>query len=272
MRLVFLGTGGGGHMMFSQVRATGGLFFDLGDVRFIVDPGPGALVHARSLGLDPEKWNGLFISHLHPDNCSDANVLLDGMKDAFLVAEQHCILPMEKLKQRSKEFKWYPAVSYYHQTMVKSLNPVKHKDRAKVTNLSVNVYRSLHYDPTVGYKITHQKITIGYPADGPYYKGQEDYYDGCDILILNVLAPKGAEQKEKKHMSIDDAITLVKGMKNRPKLIILQHFSFWMIRSNLWKQSKILQDATKVKVVHAEDFMEIDLQTFETKILKKKQV
>ncbi len=271
MRLIFLGTGGGRHVMFSQVRKTGGLFFDLDDVRFIIDPGPGALVHAQNMGLKPDKWNGIFISHLHPDNCSDANVLIDGMKEPFLVAEEHCMLPMDKIKGRKgKRFKWYPVVSYYHQNLVKQPHPVKHKDKVKVNNMEICAFRSDHYDPTVGFMINHPKIKIGYPADGPYYKGHEKYYDGCDVLVLNILVPKGKKPMERKHMSIDEAILLVNRMKNKPRAIVMQHFSFWMMRSNLWKQAKILQDATKVKVINAEDFMEVDLETFETKMLARK--
>jgi len=33
------------------------------------------------------------------------------------------------------------------------------------------------------------------------------------------------------------------------------------MRSNLWKQEKIIQDATKVKTMHADDFMTIDAKT-----------
>lgn len=258
-------------MMVAQVRATGGIFVDLDDVNFVIDPGPGSLAHARALGIDVEKYNGLMISHLHPDNCSDTNVLADGMKDAFIIAEEHCILPMEKMKKKSQKFKWYPIVSYYHQSHTKHLHPAKHGDVIKLGALEIEVYKSTHYDPTVGYKIKHPKMTIGYPADGPYYKGQEKNFDGCHVLILNVLVPKGVKTDVKKHMGIDDAITLINSMQNKPRLIIMQHFSFWMIRSNLWKQAKILQDATKVKVIHAEDFMQINLDTFETKMLEKKK-
>jgi len=256
-------------MMHTQVRKTGGLFFDLDDVEFIIDPGPGALVHAHSLKLKPEAWNGVFVSHLHPDNCSDANVLLDGMKESFLVAEQHCILPKEKLKSRMD---YYPCISVYHQKLVKYLYPVKHNDFVNIKNLEITVAKSNHSDPTVGFLIKHPKITIGYPADGFYYSGQEKHYEGCDLLILNVLVPKGEKPDEEKHMSVDDAIKFVKGMSAKPKLIVVQHLSFWMLRNNIWKQTKIIQDATKIRTIHAEDFMEVDLETFETKILKAKEV
>jgi ribonuclease BN (tRNA processing enzyme) len=265
MRLIFLGTGGGRHMMFSQVRKTGGLYFDLDDIRFMIDPGPGALVHARSLKLPLEKLDGLFVSHLHPDNSADANVLMDGMKDHFLVAEQHCLLPKEKTKSKTD---YYPIISAYHQKHAKHLFAVKHNDDVKAGPLKVEVFKSTHYDPTVGFKITHPKIKIGYPADGPYYAGQENHYDGCDVLILNVLVPKGLEPEEERHMSVDDAVKLVRAMKNKPKIVIMQHFSFWMLQHNLFKQAKILQDAIKVPVLNAEDFMELDLSTMKNRILK----
>lgn len=266
MRLIFLGTGGGRNIMFSQVRKTGGLFFDLDDVKFIIDPGPGALVNAQALKLKPEKWNGIFVSHMHVDNCSDVNVLLDGMEEPFLVAEQHCILPKEKIKEKNLDY--YPCVTPYHQSKVKHLHPVKHGDTVKVGNMEVKAVKTDHTCPATGFVIKHPKITIGYVADGYYYRGQEKHYEGCDLIIFNILVPKGQEPDEKKHMSVDDAIVFVKGLEKKPRLVIMQHFSFWMIRNNLFKQRKILEDATKVKTIDAEDFMEMNLENSTTKILK----
>ncbi|MBI2579348.1 MAG: hypothetical protein HYW27_00420, partial [Candidatus Aenigmarchaeota archaeon] len=33
----------------------------------------------------------------------------------------------------------------------------------------------------------------------------------------------------------------------------------WMLRANLWKQEKIIKDATGVQVIHADDFMQVDI-------------
>ena len=51
--------------------------------------------------------------------------------------------------------------------------------------------------------------------------------------------------------------------------MILTHFSFWFMRSNLWKQEKIIQDATKVRTIHAEDFMTLDLATLQASQYKE---
>jgi ribonuclease BN (tRNA processing enzyme) len=256
MKIIFLGTGGGRHMMSSQVRKTGGMFFDMDDVRFILDPGPGSLVNARSVKLTPEKWDGILLSHLHIDHCTDANVYIDCMKEPVVVAGESCIVP--------KKGRSYPCITQHHQKMAKVLKPMKHKDTAMIGPAQVTAYESKHYDSVVGFRIKHPKITIGYPSDGIYYAGQEKFYEGCDVLILNILIPKGMEPDRKVHMSIDDAIRLVRAMEKKPRLI----FSFWMFQNNISKQAKILQDATKVPVIHAEDFMEIDLSTMKSRILK----
>lgn len=123
---------------------------------------------------------------------------------------------------------------------------------------------SEHYDPTVGFVIKHPKIKIGYTSDGCYYPGQENYYNGCDILILNVLVPKGKESITKKHMSIDDAIKLIKAIEKKPRLVVVQHFSFWMLQNNIFKQVKILKDTAKIPVIQAEDSMGIDMETLKS--------
>ncbi|MBI2076587.1 MAG: MBL fold metallo-hydrolase [Candidatus Aenigmarchaeota archaeon] len=256
-RLIFLGTGGGRHVMLAQVRKTGGIYVELDGKKFVIDPGPGSLVNARRIKLNPENWNGLFLSHVHPDNSSDADVLLDGMKEPFIVAERHCVKP-------SRDF--YPIVSKYHQEKA-NVYAVKEGDRIKVNGFDVFVTKADHYDPTAGFVIKGSK-TIGYAADGVYYKGQERQFSDCDVLILNVLVPTKMKTEPHKHMSVDEAIKMVKKAKNKPKLIVIQHFSFWMLRADVYVQAKIIEKGTGIKTVAAEDFMEIDLDTL--KIVKRK--
>ena len=70
----------------------------------------------------------------------------------------------------------------------------------------------------------------------------------------------------RKHL--DDAIALVKAIQKKPKLVVLSHIGPAMLRANLFKQEKILADATKCRVISASDFMELDLDALQTKVLK----
>ncbi len=265
MKLTFLGSGGGRHVMSSQVRKTGGLLFDMDKTKFVVDPGPGTLVHAVALGLRPDSWNGVVLTHFHIDHSTDANALLDGMKNPFLIAEEHC-LPSYKPKKGEKVF---PCIAPYYMDKV-NVHPVRAGIKTKINDIEFEAVRADHYDPAVGFRIKTpaqndakglQQVDIGYTSDGPYYRGMEKYYDGCKVLIVNTLVPKGQEIEKHKHMSVDNVIELLRAMKNKPSLVVLHHLSFWMMRSNLWKQEKIVQDAAKVKAIHSEDFMTLDLQT-----------
>ena len=265
-RIVFLGTGGGKSVMFTQVRKTGGVYIELDGKKFIVDPGPGALIYAQKLKLRPEKWDAILLSHFHPDHCTDANVLLDGIshlgnKKPLLIAEEQC------LKHNNKHESYHQCISNYHQALA-DVRAAKPGSRIAVNGLGIRVNRADHYDPTVGFTIAGSK-QIGYPSDGTYYKGQGKGYD-CDVLILNILVPKGKKAKLFKHMSVDDAIKLIKAIKKKPKLVIITHFSFWMLRSNVWAQAKIIEKATGIKTIPAEDFMEVDLDTLKTRKLKEK--
>jgi ribonuclease BN (tRNA processing enzyme) len=269
-RLIFLGTGGGGYVMFGQIKRTGGLYFEFDDekakkpFKFILDPGPGSLVFAHALGLKPETLSGIVLTHVHIDHSSDANVLLDRNDNAFLIAEEHCVKSKEELKER-KPFDEFPCITLFHRNHVKELHIVKPDQVIKIGNTEFHAIKTKHYSPGVGFKIRNGKYTIGYVGDGSYYQGQEKYYDNCDVLILNVLVPKGMKSEKGRHMSVDDAIALLKGIKEKPRLVVIQHLSMWMLRANIYKQVKIIRDATKLNVIHAEDFMELNLKDLTTR-------
>lgn len=252
-------------MVANQTRKTGGLLFDFEKVKFILDPGPGSIVNATSLGIMPEKMDGVVLSHFHIDHSTDANVYLDAIEKPFIVAEQHCLLDKAKTKLKMD---YYPCITPYHQSKSR-VYPMKDGDEAEEKGIKFTAVRTDHYDPCVGYRIRMGDIDIGYVADGTYYKGLEKKFEGCTLLIVNAIVPKGQET-DKKYLSIDDVITIVKGMQMKPKLILLNHISGWMLRANLFKQSKIVQDATKVKVLVAEDFMELDLKTLAVRQLSPK--
>lgn len=266
--LTFLGTGGGSNVTYSQVRATGGLHLLLDNISILIDPGPGSLVWLRNMKLkEPEL---LLLSHLHIDHSSDVNIYLDGMKNPRIIAEKHCLEFSEK---------YYPCLSKYHQNIAKFIKSVEGGEvisgeemKLKKGDIKILAIKSEHHAPCVGFKIIGSK-SIGYPSDGIYYEGQENNFENCDLIIFNVLIPYdfNRDNSEKKHMSVKDVINFLNSMKGeaKPKLAVLHHFSFNMLRSNVYKQSKIVEEKTKIKTIPARDFMQIDLDTLD--IVKEKR-
>jgi ribonuclease BN (tRNA processing enzyme) len=255
-RIIFLGTGGSRHVMSSQARQTGGIYIELDNVKFAIDPGPGTLVYSRKLGLNPESWDGLLLSHLHPDHSTDANALLDGInhgsRRAFVVAEEHCLRLID-------QDRYYPCISLYNQQN-SDVCLAKAGEKFRIKGMEITAVLANHYDPCVGFVVKGTK-KIGYTADGSYYKGQEKSFEGCDMLIINVLVPYGLDIKKGLHMNLEEAIELCKAIKQKPKLAFIHHFSPTMLDSNLDEQARIFEEQTGIKTIATEDFMEIDVDT-----------
>jgi ribonuclease BN (tRNA processing enzyme) len=253
-------------MVATQTRKTGGILFDLDKVKFVLDPGPGSVVNATSIGILPEKLDGVVLSHFHIDHSTDANVYLDAIEKPFIIAERHCLL--DRATTRLK-LEYYPCITPFHQKK-SEVHAVRDKDVVTIKGITFKAVMTDHYDPAVGFRISGEGLDIGFVADGAYYKGLEKAFEGCQLLIVNAIVPKGQEI-DKKYLSVDGVISLVKAMETKPRLVLLNHISGWMLRANLFKQEKIIQDACKVKVIHAEDFMTLDLKTLEAgKVTPKK--
>jgi ribonuclease BN (tRNA processing enzyme) len=257
--LTFLGTGGGGSVVYSQARASGGMHLVLDDKVFIIDPGPGSIVWFRKMKL--KEPDILLLSHLHQDHSTDANVYIDGMKEPIIIAEKHCVEISE----------YYPCISKYHIEKSRLVYKVSGGEEINIpdSNIKIFVTKSNHYAPTVGFKIVGSR-TIGYVSDGSYFENMEKQFEECNLIIMNILVPYGKKEKEKKHMSIEGAIKFVNGLNKKPELIIIQHFSFWMLKNNVYKQAKIIEEKTNVKTIAAKDFMQIDLNSL--KIIENKKM
>jgi ribonuclease BN (tRNA processing enzyme) len=79
--MVILGSGGARIVVARQLRASGGIWFSLAGTRFIVDPGPGALVRMTGSRhrLSPTTLSGILLSHRHLDHSGDVNNMIEAM-------------------------------------------------------------------------------------------------------------------------------------------------------------------------------------------------
>ena len=250
-KLHFVGTGGGRMATTTQLRKTAGIFLELKGVRIYLDPGPGALVHARAEKLPLEKLDGVIVSHAHIDHINDAQVLIEAMTHGARDKRGSFIGTKSVMKQ----------ITDYHKKASAEVVVVKAGDKFKIGNLDIIATKTIHTDSDgVGFKFMASK-KISYVGDTIYSKDISKEHTGADVLILNCLYlvndNKGKDVEFAKHMDLEDAIKFVIDIK--PKLCILQHFGMGMILKKPWEKAALVQEKTGVKTIAARDGQIFDI-------------
>ncbi|MGC8913397.1 MAG: MBL fold metallo-hydrolase [Thermoplasmata archaeon] len=256
INLIFLGTGGGRFATLYQTRATGGVYLeDLSGnkaVRMHIDPGPGALVHARKMGIDTTKTDAIIVTHCHPDHYVDAEILTEAMtlggriKKGFLLGSKSTLEGIENMG---------PCISRYFQKNVENCITME-KNSVKVGELVISPQLSLHSDPTtIGLKITTNNGIISYVADTEFSPEIASAHKGARVLILPVTRPRNA--KIPYHLSTEDALEFVKIVK--PELCIFTHFGLKMIDARPEMEARWVEEQTGIKCIAAVDEMKIEI-------------
>jgi phosphoribosyl 1,2-cyclic phosphodiesterase len=252
LELVLLGTGGGRFATMTQKRRTGGIRILYEKLNIHLDPGPGALVYSLKAGLDPQKINGVLVSHCHPDHCNDAEVFIEAMtrgmtkKKGVLVAA-HSVLSGNEQCEAS--------VSKYHQSMPAHVIDAKPGIVFSFDNLRVVAAEARHTDPdAVGFRFETPALgDIAYTSDSQYFEGIGKPYRRVRLLLLCVMRPAGSPWKG--HMTSDDAVQIIEEAK--PEMAILTHFGMQMIFKGPANEARVMQEKTGIPTVAGADDMHI---------------
>ncbi len=247
--LHFLGTGGGRHVMSSQMRRTAGIRVVHDDTHVHIDPGPGALVFSNWAQLSPRKLDALIVTHCHPDHYSDAEVFVEAMtngthtRKGLLAATASVLDGAEGIG---------PSISEYHKGLVRDLLTLEQGTRFSVDSLGFTATEARHSDPnSVGLRMETPYGTIGYSSDTGYFKGVSEQYKGNRLLILCTVWPRSNPIHI--HLNTDDALRIIQEAK--PKACILTHFGVRMLRAGPEAEAAYLQEETGIPVVAARDGM-----------------
>ncbi len=254
MEIIFLGTGGGRINLINQTRATGG-FIISGSKNIHVDPGPGALVHMRRMGLSPLKTDVLVVTHSHIDHISDAGVLIEGMSQYGLRKKGILIGGPDSLEgttdgQRISEFHLSKAEEVVHAEPGKSFE----FEGGKFT-FTKGVHDSF---PAFGFVLEMDGKRIGHTGDTEYYEGMVSAFEGCDILILNTIKPE--TDRYHGHLTAEDASRIIGRVQ--PKLAVLTHMGMKMQSYPAEKKAKEIEEETGVKTIAATDGMKVSSDQF----------
>jgi len=239
-KIVFLGTGTGSAIVGKQIRGSGGIVINSGNIQLHIDPGPGSLVRAKDAKINTRETTAILVSHNHINHCNDINALIDAMTLSGLDARGVLLAPVSVVDES--------ILTDFYKGCLERVIIVDEGKKIGIEDVEIDVTPCKHSEECVGFKLTFPRFSVGYSADTAYSKRLVEAYADTDILILNV----GGDPEH--NLGVDNAVKLATEIK--PSLLILTHFSA-DIKDPL-QMARDVQRETRVQTIAAKDGLDIN--------------
>jgi ribonuclease BN (tRNA processing enzyme) len=254
--IIFLGTGGDEFVVGKQMRGSGGLVIQVEGYQFHIDPGPGAVVRAQQAGINLRENTAVLVSHAHINHCTDVNAVVAAMShNGFDV--NGVLISNETFVNGSEEARMPPLLTDFHKNCVERVIVAKPNQRIGIETVEIQTLKAFHKDPNaMGFKFITPRFTLTYTGDTKYSKELIEQYKRSDILVLNLVYPKDAKEKDPDNLCFEDAVKILE--KTQPKLAIITHFGKKMLNADPIDEARELQKATGIQVLAATEGMSLN--------------
>ncbi|NPB06673.1 MAG: MBL fold metallo-hydrolase [Aquificae bacterium] len=249
MKVLFVGTAGGRVTTFRLLRRSGGFLVEQSGSFAHVDPGPGAFVYLKELGVPYTSLELFLLSHLHLDHSADLNALLEaatdgGKRDGVAVfapksvfeGEDRVLFPYLRRRLTREGF-----FEQGHELSFKSW-------RVKP------VYRHAHHGtPTYSFLVNE---TVLYVPCSRFEERMLEYMpEGVPLLVINTTFYRRRPFVD--HLSAEEAALIIKRVK--PKRAVITHFSKEMLKAGPERVAEELSAETGHEVLAAYDGMVVEV-------------
>ena len=246
MKLTVLGSG-----VFKPrtVRYPSGLALTIGSETVIFDAGCGTFMRLVEAGINYEKINYIFITHLHIDHTSDLLQYLwayhlDREKDLHLFGPPGFKRFYKTLTELAPQFSHLP--------FKVRVREVDDNDVISLPFCRIEVARTYHVDEltSICYKVKADKKTFGYSGDTGYCERLIEFFRNVDVLVLECTVLN--EQKLKTHLIPRECGEIA--TKAQVKKLVLTHLDL-----DLEKVKKQCSENFCGEIIVAEDLMQIEI-------------
>lgn len=242
-----MGTAGSSAVVNKQLRASGGIVFQIEDLQFHIDPGPGSLNKAKEFGINPHYTTAILVSHKHINHCNDLNVCVEAMTHSG-IEHRGLVLGSKSVLQVIDETP--PFLTRYHQNLLEKIIPMNEGHKVGIGLVEINAIAAEHTDQTtIGFKLFCPKFVLAYTGDTKLNDKLLEDLQGTDILILNVPWPGNKSQE----LNLDSAAAIKIISHVRPKLAILTHFGLEMLKADPIVEAREIQRITGIQTIAAKD-------------------
>lgn len=239
-------------MVASQVLASGGIWLEMDGTQIMVDPGPGAIVHATQRKLNPEKLSAIIMSHRHLDHSADANIMVEAMIRGGFRPHGRLLAPSDALN-------YEPVVYSYLKPLLDSVDLLEAGKSYAINGVTVTTpVRHIHGVETYGMIFRTATHSVAYIADTKFFPELGRAYSG-KVLIINALMTNRDWPVD--HLSVYDAERLITEIK--PEVAIMTHFGMRLWQTGPNKVASEVAAHTGSRVIAARDGMQFDLNRLE---------
>lgn len=249
----FLGTAGARFVVMKQLRASGGIWFNLDGTQLLVDPGPGSLLHCLSSRpkLNPQDLEGIILTHRHLDHSNDINIMIEAMTNGGFTKKGVVFAPRDALKDD-------PVILKHARKQVERIETLKEKGKYQLGTIVFETPKQLkHGVETYGINFRGKTYCISLITDTDYFSDLASYFRG-EILIINVVLKDDKSSIE--HLCVHEAEQII--VENKPKLAILTHFGMGMVKAKPWEIAENLSKKHGIQILAARDGMQIDIDRY----------
>jgi ribonuclease BN (tRNA processing enzyme) len=230
--------------------SSGGIIVRIGDNQFHIDPGIGAVQRAGEFGANLRENTAILLSHAHINHANDVNAVIDAMtysgldKKGVLIANQTALNGAEG---------YAPIIPDYYKNLLERFIAVNRNQRIGINDVEIKTITARHNDPnSLGFKFFTPEFTLTYTGDTVYSPDIVESYMKSNILIMNVPSIK----KPSHNLCTKDAIKIIQ--KVNPRLAIITHFGYEMIKEDPLYEVREIQKQTGVQTIAAKDGMIIN--------------
>lgn len=262
-QILFLGSGGDSYVIGRQIRGSGGIVIHVEGYQFHIDPGPGALVRAAHLGINPRETTAIITTDGHLNHSNDVNTLIAAMTHNGL-DRKGVLITNSTFANGSDNIK--PGLNDFYKKCVERIIVIKEGQRVGIENIEIEALPTKHSDPNaIGLRFMTPQFNLVYTGDTRYSNEVIKKYSGCDILIMNVTHP--FNEKSKDHLNSEDAVKIIEKVK--PRLAILTHFGAKMLAADPLYETRDIQKKTGVQVIAAKDGLSINPVSYSAQLRQK---
>ena len=216
MQLTVLGSNG---TYPTAGRPASGYLVSNGDTNLWMDAGPGTYV-ALCGEMDPRDLTGVFLSHRHPDHCTDIFALYHAVAHGDRAVRPIPVLCPEGLAQALGRFVGGSSVWWSTFEFI----TLSDGDSVDLGSMRVAVARSNHPPPTLAPRIAADGRSLTYTADTGPSEALECHAAGSDLLLAEAaLAEPRTGGSVRYHMTGTEAGSMA--AKARVRRLMLTHIA-----------------------------------------------